>query len=118
MKTNLLSTVTAILFITLSITNGISQNVKITKSKATVEAKNPEVMKAFEAKYTAVLEGIKNDSSYKKVPLVNRDVEWFNTQNFLLWNKKISKDQFIKEGVSRFPENRESFEYLSDKFLN
>ncbi len=107
----------AIFLITFSITDCVSQHVKIKKTKATAEAKNPEVLKAFEAKYTTVLEGIKNDSSYKRVPMENSDVEWFNTQAFLLWNKKISKEKFIEEGVSRFPESRESFEYLADKFL-
>ncbi|MCF6222404.1 MAG: hypothetical protein L3J34_01620 [Flavobacteriaceae bacterium] len=118
MKTNLMSIVVTIFLITFSITDCVSQQVKIKKSKATAEAKNPVVMKAFEAKYTTVLEGIKNDSSYKRVPMENSDVVWFNTQAFLLWNKKISKDQFVKEGVSRFPESGASFEYLADKFLN
>jgi len=75
-------------------------------------------MKAFEDKYTIVIKGIQNDSSYKKIPLVDSDIVWFNTQAFLLWNKKISKDQFVNEGVSRFPKNKESFEYLADRFLN
>ncbi len=75
-------------------------------------------MQAFEDKYTIALTDIQNDSRYKKIPLANSDVVWFNTQAFLLWNKKLSKDQFIDEGVSRFPKNKESFEYLADKFLN
>ncbi len=73
-------------------------------------------MQTFEVRYRAVIKTIQTDSNYKKFPLKgDKELKWFNTISFKLWDKQISKDQFISEGLKRFPGYKESFEYLRMK---
>ncbi len=117
MKTFTMSINVAILLAAISLTGCASQNIEIQSD--TANANNPELMQAFEVKYRAVIKEIQNDSSYKRIPLAgNKDLKWFNTMAFQLWDKQITKDQFVSEGLGRFPDYKKSFEYLANKFLN
>ncbi len=82
-------------------------------------ADNTERYQAYENKLNAVVKDIQNNPDYKRIPLDSKsDQDWFNKQAFKLWNKEDSKDQFVNEGISRFPGYRKSFEFLADRFLN
>ena len=85
---------------------------------AVADASNPETVKAFEKKLTSVAETLPKEPGYKRIPLdTQTEQEWFTTQAFLLWDKKMSKDQFVTEGEKRFPGYKESFEVVADRLL-
>ncbi|MFV1983046.1 MAG: hypothetical protein ACC657_05845 [Thiohalomonadales bacterium] len=110
----------AMLYTTITMAGFVSTNMVI-KSAIAADSTNPspELVKAYEKKLNTVVKEIKKNSDYKKIPLDSKkDQEWFNSQAFLLWDKKKSQKQFVDEGVARFPGYKESFEFLAVKFTN
>lgn len=78
-----------------------------------------EIANAFAEKYKSVIKTIQNNPDYKRIPLdAEIDQDWFLKQIFQLWNKKMTKTQFVEQGVNRFPGFKGSFEFLADKFLD
>jgi len=70
---------------------------------------------AFDTWFTAVKHKIEKDDNYKKIDFDNdHDIEWFMTLLFKVWNKNITHEEFLKEGIAAYPNNRSAFEY----FLN
>ncbi len=83
------------------------------------DANDPEKVKAFEAKLKEVVKEVDKNPNYKRIPLdTKEDQEWFLNQAFPYWDNQISKEEFINEGLKRFPEYRDSFEFLAEKFKN
>ena len=70
---------------------------------------------AFENKMSSVIAHVKADPNYKTIPLgssVNR--EWFFSQSEALFNKKITKEQYVADGAKQFPGYEASFTELAD----
>ncbi len=70
---------------------------------------------AFDNKMSSVIAHVKADPNYKSIPLgssVNR--EWFFSQSEALFNKKISKEQYVADGAKQFPGYEASFSELAD----
>jgi len=85
-------------------------------NQAVADVNDPKIVKAYEAKINEVIKKIQADPSYVRIPLdTKEDLDWFLTQSFLYWDKKKSRDEFISEGVKRFPDYKSSFEYLADR---
>jgi len=71
---------------------------------------------AFNNWALTVIDSAKADSSYKRIPLDSRaDQRWFMELMFEAWEKKITKEEFIKTGLQKFPDNKESFEFVAEK---
>lgn len=85
---------------------------------AVADASNPDTVKAFETKLSAVARALPGEPGYKRIPLdAKADQQWFTTQAFLLWDKKKSKADFVTEGEKRFPGYKASFEAVADRLL-
>jgi hypothetical protein len=85
-------------------------------NQAVADAHDPKVVQAYEKTLNDVIKEVQNDPSYKRIPLDSKaEVDWFITQAFLYWDKKISRDEFVKRGVTKYPGYKESFEYLADR---
>ena len=70
---------------------------------------------AFDNKMSSVIAHVKADPNYKTIPLgssVNR--EWFFSQSEALFNKKITKEQYVADGAKQFPGYEASFTELAD----
>ncbi len=84
--------------------------------EATRDAGNPETTAAFTKDMGMVVGEIKTDSQYKAIPLNSKeDQDWFYTQAFLLWDKKISRSEFVKTGLGKFPGHEYEFNFLADR---
>jgi len=82
-------------------------------------ADDPGKVKAFEAKLNEVVKEVDKDPNYRRIPLdTKEDQEWFLSKAFPYWDNQISKEEFINEGLKRFPEYRDSFKFLAEKFKN
>ena len=85
-------------------------------NQAVADAHDPKVVAAYEKTLNNVVKEIQNDPTYKRIPLDSKaESDWFITQAFLYWDKKISREEFVKRGVVKYPEYKESFEYLADR---
>ena len=83
---------------------------------AVKDAKDPETAKAFEKWFYSVVDDIKNDPSYKRIPLDSQKrQEWFLTELFLAWDKKITKEQFIEKGLEKYPDYSKSLEFVAKR---
>jgi len=73
-----------------------------------------EAGEAFVAWVTDVTEDIKGDPDYKRIPLDTKDqIEWFESLMFMAWDKRITADQFVEEGLKKYPDYRESLEFVA-----
>lgn len=69
----------------------------------------------FDARMSSVIEHVKADPGYKKIPIdTTADREWFSDQSEALYKKKITKEQYVAEGVKHFPGYEASFNELAD----
>lgn len=70
---------------------------------------------AFDAKMSSVIAHVKEDPGYKKIPLnTTADRQWFFDESQSLYEKKISKEQYIADGNKQFPGYEASFAKLAD----
>ena len=70
---------------------------------------------AFDNKMQSVIVNVKADPGYKSIPLESRaDRAWFFQESEDLFKKKISKEQYVADGVKQFPGYEASFTKLAD----
>jgi hypothetical protein len=87
-------------------------------NQALADANDPQVVKAYENKLNEIVKEIQSDPNYVRIPLnTKKDQDWFITQAFLFWDKKISKDEFLKRGEEKFPGYKSSFKYVADRLV-
>lgn len=94
----------------------VALTVTILFMDATNDVEDSDEVKAFNKWAISVINDAKADSSYKRIPLDSRaDQRWFMESMFDAWEKKITKDEFIKIGIEKFPDNRASFEFVAER---
>ncbi len=70
---------------------------------------------AFDNKMQSVIVHVKADPAYKSIPLESSaDRSWFFEQSEALFKKRITKEQYVAEGVKQFPGYEASFAELAD----
>ena len=70
---------------------------------------------AFDARMSSVIDHVKADPGYKKIPLATgADREWFFNESKALFDKKISRDTYLADGNKQFPGYEASFNELAD----
>ena len=80
-------------------------------------ANDEKKVSAFEKKFNQVLEDVKNKKDYKKIPFdSNADTEEFIADSYKLWDKQITKEDFISKGTKKYPDFKETYNYLADEF--
>ena len=85
-------------------------------ASAPVAAQDADREAAFIDKLQRVSSEIAQDPSYDRIPLeTTDDQQWFTDLAYRYWNKQISRDQFVEQGVAKYPDNRRSFETLAAK---
>ena len=69
----------------------------------------------FDARMNALIAHVQADPNYKRIPLdKSSDREWFFDLSESLYKNKITKEQFISEGVKQFPGYEASFATVAD----
>lgn len=98
------------------IANSLSQRYGIDIMSRINIANDFEKRIQFQEKINSISKDILEIPNYKRIPIdSDQDQDWFTTQAFLYWDEKSTKEEFISNGVKKYPEYRETFEYLSDK---
>src|ERR1700757_3690792 len=70
---------------------------------------------AFDKKMSSVIAQVKADPNYKSIPLsTSADRAWFFDECEALYNKKITKEQYLADGAKQFPGYDASFNELAD----
>jgi len=68
----------------------------------------------FERKLESAITQAKADANYKVIPMARTDHQWFYDECQALWEKKITKEQYVANGARQFPGYEASFAELAD----
>ena len=69
----------------------------------------------FDNKMSSVIATVKADPNYKTIPLAtSADRSWFFEECHALYEKKITKEQYLADVAKQFPGYDESFAKLAD----
>jgi hypothetical protein len=73
---------------------------------------------AYKAAMRNVGAQIQNNPSYSRIELNTiEEKRWFTDLTFRLWNRDISKNTFVDQGLKRYPTHIYEFEYIADRLL-
>ncbi|MGW8169457.1 MAG: hypothetical protein ACWGHH_05580 [Sulfurovaceae bacterium] len=74
--------------------------------------------KAFDEKLEQVASVVKQDPKYNKINLETKEEkDWFKKLSYRLWDRQITKIQFIEAGVTRYPSNHYEFDLIATLLL-
>lgn len=90
-----------------------SHAVQATPMEDNYETPSPEKKVAYEKKMRNIASGIKDDPNYQRLSLDTAEKkEWFKTLTYRLWDRQITRQQFITEGLKRYPNNGYEFNFI------
>ncbi len=100
----------------------VQQNLNTTeirKSKIS-QMSEDEKTKAFSKAMNGIKNDVKNNSKYTKIklnkPIDNR--KWFTDNIYKLWSGEMTKDVFINDGISKYPNKDYEFYFIASSVLS
>ena len=92
---------------------------KVKQAPAAPVKSEAQKHKEYNAAMGNVKKKIKADPNYKKLGLkTSEEKNWFTDLTYGLWDKKISREQFIANGLKKRPENLHEFNVIADGLLS
>jgi len=91
----------------------------ITKEKPTItyEKPTPQKQEAFNKAMSQVALSTKEDPRYKKLALDTPEKKtWFKNLMYRLWDRQITREQFVHEGLQKYPDRAYEFNYIANGF--
>ncbi|SFZ97817.1 hypothetical protein MNB_SV-5-188 [hydrothermal vent metagenome] len=73
-------------------------------------------MAKFKPVMTEVALSTRNDPNYNKMTIKPADKEWFQLLMYRLWDRQITRTQFVTEGVSRYPGHTYEYNFIANGF--
>ncbi len=71
-------------------------------------------------KFTPIMRKValstREDPKYSKMDVKPEDKEWFKVLMYRLWDRQISRTQFVTEGVTKYPKNQYEFSFIAHGF--
>ena len=78
---------------------------------------SPEKQNRFHEDMIAVATSTRQDPQYHRMALDTPERKvWFKNLMYQLWDGQITKDQFIAEGVRKYPTHRHEFKFVANGF--
>jgi hypothetical protein len=95
----------------------IPSSIHTPPAKKTYQKPTMAEQEAFRNTRTKVASGIMHDSKYKKIAYKSsEDKLWFNDLMYRLWDRQITRDQFISEGIAKYPAYKYNFIFVANGF--
>jgi len=110
-KTLLISTAVAALVFT-----GCTDSITSAAPKHVYQAPTEAKMAKFHPLMTEVALSTRNDPKYNKMTIKPEDKEWFKMLMYRYWDRQITRNQFIAEGVSKYPGHEYEFGFIANGF--
>ncbi len=83
----------------------------------TYEKPTPQKEERFHQTMMKVALSTKEDDKYNRMALDTPEKkEWFKTLMYRLWDRQITRDQFIAEGIAKYPTHRYEFTFVANGF--
>ena len=81
------------------------------------EKPTPEKFTKFKKVMHEVALSTKDDKTYRKIALNTAEKkEWFKNLMYRLWDRQITKTQFISEGLKKYPTRKYEFTFVANGF--
>ncbi|MBD3789092.1 MAG: hypothetical protein IE885_01780 [Campylobacterales bacterium] len=78
-----------------------------------IEQPTPEKLERYQQKMMEVASRIPNDPKYNRIALDTPEKkEWFKNLTYRLWDRQITRYDFMSEGLSKYPIHRYEFEFV------
>jgi hypothetical protein len=83
------------------------------------ESPTPHKLALYQQTMRSVASGIKHDTKYQRITLDTPEKkEWFKTLTYRLWDRQITRQQFMAEGLAQYPTHSYEFEFVINGFAN
>jgi hypothetical protein len=90
-----------------------SQSTQASTTEYNYEAPSPAKQGAYEKKMRTIASGIKDDPNYQRLALDTPEKkEWFKTLTYRLWDRQITRYQFVSQGLKRYPDHGYEFNFI------
>jgi len=92
---------------------------QLQQAKRTYEKPTEAKESKFHTVMTAVAKSTKRDSKYHRMALnTTEEKKWFKNLMYLLWDRQITRNEFIARGVAKCPDHKYEFTYIANAFQN
>jgi uncharacterized protein YceK len=79
----------------------------------------PDKEAKFHSIMITVAKSTKLDPKYKKLSLDSPEEKvWFKKLMYRLWDRQITRAEFIAEGTSKYPHHKYEFTYIANAYQN
>ncbi|WP_309498495.1 hypothetical protein [Sulfurovum sp.] len=93
-----------------------SQRTATTGSQEYIQP-SPEKKEAYENTMRKVASSIKDDQNYSRIALDTPEKKaWFKSITYRLWDRQMTREQFMAEGLSRYPTHKYEFDFIINGF--
>jgi hypothetical protein len=94
-----------------------AQVTQVATTETFYEEPTPEKTEAYEKTMRNIAAGIKDDPNYQRLSLNTPEKkEWFKKLTYRFWDRQITRQQFIAEGLKRYPNNGYEFNFIVKGF--
>ncbi len=78
---------------------------------------NAQKAEAYENTMRKVASGIKDDPQYNRIALDTPEKKaWFKSITYQLWDRQMTRQQFMAEGLAKYPTHKHEFEFIVNGF--
>ncbi len=90
-----------------------TQVAQVSTEETFFEEPTSEKKEAYEKTMRNIAAGIKDDPNYQRLSLNTPEKkEWFRKLTYRLWDRQITRQQFIAEGLKKYPNNGYEFNFI------
>ena len=90
---------------------------RATTSMTHYENPTPHKMALYQQTMRSVASGIKHDTKYQRITLDTPEKkEWFKTLTYRLWDRQITRQQFLAQGLVRYPTHQYELQFITNGF--
>ena len=83
----------------------------------TYEEPTQEKKEAYENTMKKIASGIQDDPNYQRFSLDTEEKKaWFKKLTYQLWDRQITRQQFVEEGLKKYPNNGYEFDFIIKGF--
>jgi len=116
MKKNLILTAVAVISFT-GCSNPLSSVSAPTVQPKVYEKPTAAKSAAFQETMMKVALSTRDDASYNKIALDTPEKKaWFKNLMYRLWDRQITRSQFVAEGLQQYPNRRYEFGFVANGF--
>jgi hypothetical protein len=112
-----------LLFATVSVLgiSGCTSSTSLTTPRGitNIESASPHKLALYQQTMRSVAGGIQHDTQYKRITLDTPEKKaWFKNLTYRLWDRQITRFEFMDKGLALYPTHRYEFEFVIKGFAN